>query len=514
MPADFAITEKDIIKACGSKAFERGMEYCKQGRVRNVTIYGNTVKAAVIGSDKYRVEIKLGKGVIEGECTCPVGYSCKHVVATLLFIKDGKTATKIEDIKSYLGKMQKEELIRLILRTPSDAMLKSIKLDMASKKKKLDTETYKEEIDNALEIGHYFDYNETFGLVSALRETKNTLEKLVESGFRSEARLLLLHFIKGCVKKEEECDDSNGDVGEIAIDAGDILAKALKGLDVDEVTLQELVRLYKDAADYGLEDSVYNAIKGLDNKSLKALEGILKNRNDDESKWLYREAINLQGRHEDYINMCSDSGDYFEVIEKLEELGRINEAITLAREKSESYGMKEKLFELLLTSGRTNEALSCAWELFKDRSAGDNIEKIKEISLKLEMWKGEKAKAVKFLETSGENNDLLVALCIEDGDFNKALKNTKGIHESTAARLAVALEKKMPEEAAAIFKRLAEDNIQRMGNERYKAAKMYLEDVKKIRKIAGKEKEWEKYIGNLREVHKAKRNLISEIAKL
>ncbi|MEK6887772.1 MAG: DUF6880 family protein [Candidatus Aenigmatarchaeota archaeon] len=517
MSPDFDITEKDIIESCGSKAFERGLDYYRQNRVKNLTIFGNTIKSTVMGGNKYIVEIKINKGGIDGRCTCPVGDSCKHVAAALLFLKYKKNkATKVEDIESHLSSLSKSDLVRLILSTPSESMLKTIKLDMVARKKsKLDIASYKEEMRSALEIGHYFDYNETFGLVSDLTAVKNSLEKLIDLGFYNESCSLLLEFLSGCVRKEEECDDSNGDLGDLTIDVGNSLAKAFKGANIDEIILQELIRIYKDAADYGVEDAIHNAIKGLDKAKLRTMETLVKSKKDSEFKWLYREIVNLQGRHEEYIKMCCDDKDYLEAVDKLVELGKIDDAIKLAKEKSkDDDSLQERLFELLLLKGNKAEALSCAWKIFKNDPSDDNLKKIKETSAKLGAWKSERGKAVAFLEASEENNDLLVMLCIEDNSWKKALANMKGIEDETAGKLGAALEGRMPQDAIKIYRRLAENNIQQMGNERYKAAKRYLQRMKRIHKNSRDEKNWQVYIKQIREAHKPKRNFIAEIAEL
>ncbi|MDI6720958.1 MAG: hypothetical protein QMD85_01115, partial [Candidatus Aenigmarchaeota archaeon] len=101
MAQDFTLTDKDIANCCGQTMFQRGLEYYRQGRVKNVTVFGNKVKSKVFESAKYSVQIEIDDKNIYGECTCPVGDSCKHVAATLFFLKNKKSgAVKIDDIAS------------------------------------------------------------------------------------------------------------------------------------------------------------------------------------------------------------------------------------------------------------------------------------------------------------------------------------------------------------------------------------------------------------------------------
>lgn len=70
----------------------RGLSYHRQGRVRDIQIDpdGMALLAAVQGSepDPYEVDITITHSQrhgfrVEGFCTCPVAYNCKHVAAAL-----------------------------------------------------------------------------------------------------------------------------------------------------------------------------------------------------------------------------------------------------------------------------------------------------------------------------------------------------------------------------------------------------------------------------------------------
>ena len=113
----------------GDRSFERGVKYFNQGRVRSLAQYGNEISATVQGNYKYTVKLGLKNGIFEYRCSCPVGMDgafCKHGVATALAWideppMDGKGARttlgqpSMEDLQTYLGKMSKEELVKLIL---------------------------------------------------------------------------------------------------------------------------------------------------------------------------------------------------------------------------------------------------------------------------------------------------------------------------------------------------------------------------------------------------------------
>ena len=88
------ITKTDIARAIGNPAyFSRGAAYYSGRKVLSAQADGtDRISGAVSGSGgrAYRVDVHLqrtadgGLSAVDGHCSCPVGYNCKHVVAILL----------------------------------------------------------------------------------------------------------------------------------------------------------------------------------------------------------------------------------------------------------------------------------------------------------------------------------------------------------------------------------------------------------------------------------------------
>ncbi len=83
----------DIKNEFDSGAFSRGNTYFNQGRVEKITYKLESRKSMILsgevdGSYYYKQSILVESeswGIdVEGNCSCPVGYNCKHVVAVLL----------------------------------------------------------------------------------------------------------------------------------------------------------------------------------------------------------------------------------------------------------------------------------------------------------------------------------------------------------------------------------------------------------------------------------------------
>ncbi len=89
--------ESDVITNLGSVYAQRGRSYWKQGAVLNMECNSDfsQIRARVSGSRRtpYSVSISLHwngfKWRIDGECSCPVGFNCKHVAAALLSAING-----------------------------------------------------------------------------------------------------------------------------------------------------------------------------------------------------------------------------------------------------------------------------------------------------------------------------------------------------------------------------------------------------------------------------------------
>lgn len=82
----------DIVRECDDGDFRRGLGYFRQGLVlkAQMSADGLVIEGKVRGSyaAPYRQHIDISSSnrsiLIQGSCSCPVGYNCKHVVAVLL----------------------------------------------------------------------------------------------------------------------------------------------------------------------------------------------------------------------------------------------------------------------------------------------------------------------------------------------------------------------------------------------------------------------------------------------
>ena len=96
---DLSLSE--VEDAVGSPAFERGDAYARQGRVLEVAWEpdGLTLTGTVAGKGaRYTTTaffVEADDGALEfedGECSCPMGWNCKHVAAVVIAAPRGRPA--------------------------------------------------------------------------------------------------------------------------------------------------------------------------------------------------------------------------------------------------------------------------------------------------------------------------------------------------------------------------------------------------------------------------------------
>ncbi len=112
------LKRSDIRSECGNRHYQRGVDYFDVGLVANIEyeevpngyVVHSVVKSSTRNSYKQRIDMTLSDlfdASIDGDCSCPVGFNCKHVVAACLqFQEELETGIKTErkpDLRAALG---------------------------------------------------------------------------------------------------------------------------------------------------------------------------------------------------------------------------------------------------------------------------------------------------------------------------------------------------------------------------------------------------------------------------
>lgn len=101
------LKRKEIYSYFSRSAMEKAHAYQAQGRVSGVEVSDDLshVSSQVRGSEskRYRVDIQLefendSLTDLDGDCSCPMAFNCKHVAATLLEALNGKDSLKLASV--------------------------------------------------------------------------------------------------------------------------------------------------------------------------------------------------------------------------------------------------------------------------------------------------------------------------------------------------------------------------------------------------------------------------------
>ena len=89
-----AIDATSLVTAAGATSYQRGVQYLREGAVTRMSwdrglneLYGSVRGSAGSCYETVAYFHPAGPSVLEfdqGQCSCPVGFDCKHVVALVL----------------------------------------------------------------------------------------------------------------------------------------------------------------------------------------------------------------------------------------------------------------------------------------------------------------------------------------------------------------------------------------------------------------------------------------------
>ena len=108
----FTMNEEALINAFGLRNFEKGKKYFEEGRVIICVRVDDGLYGYVYGTKRYKVRLNI-KNLRDNSCSCPVSYSCKHVVALALSFIHNSFIDGNQAIKNFFA-MERTEQVRTL----------------------------------------------------------------------------------------------------------------------------------------------------------------------------------------------------------------------------------------------------------------------------------------------------------------------------------------------------------------------------------------------------------------
>lgn len=245
-------------KLFATHILERGYDYYCENAVENFDISTNVIRADVIGTEDYEVEISLNGGEIsQMYCSCPYaenGNHCKHMAAVLYEWEEKERADKDQLPRSSTTDESQKKIaaINKLVEQADIDIVRSYLVSILTENEELllrfhsmikeqiteeDVEQYIEQVDNITDCylgrSHFISYYEAGDFVSELEEIldKDVRHIINNANYMSAFKLINYIFVRiGNV----DIDDSDGYIGELANKIYDLWEELLVQVNMDE----------------------------------------------------------------------------------------------------------------------------------------------------------------------------------------------------------------------------------------------------------------------------------------
>jgi uncharacterized Zn finger protein len=517
-------------------------------------------------------------GIVEAHCSCPVGIGghCKHVAALLLtWINHPESFDLAEESNATLDERSKEELVHIIQqmlkRYPDLEYLLEIPVPLSKKEqqKQLDAEIIRKQVSRAFaERAGDWSWQSLYDIARDLDELLNLADQYQENGIIENA--ITIYRITAIEILQHEnivMSDEAGRFGMLVDDCVDGLAQCLvsiKDNENRELIFQTLFKIFLwniRAGGIGIGDRVpdiifekaplevkqqmigwtQSALGDLEGWGQRALGGFLLE--------LQSESLN----DEAYLEICRQTDRREDLIKRLLDLDRVNEAVNEAQ-KANDYVLlsiadlfvqsgKDSLAEQIIQNrtrtsddwrlftwlknsaarqGNWSQALKFSKQLFWHRPNLSDYEEMRKHANQLMQWDELQSETIERLFQE-HKFQLLAEIYLNENKIDLALSTLDtmksetqqkwGYSYSIELKVAKAAEKLYPERSIQIYMDHAQRLIDYRGRGNYSTAADFLRSVRNLDKELGKMEDWQSQIAELREKNRALPALQDELNK-
>lgn len=576
------ITDQDLRDRFGPRSYRQGRDYFEGGAVSGTWRDGAVLSGRVQGSrsSPYRVQVVLGgDGIAEAECSCPVGSfgHCKHVAALLLaWLDDPAAFREVADLDAWLGQRSQAELIalikRMLHRVPELEELLDVPVVASGQPfTEADREAIRRQAAEAFRRAGYAwgaESNIPEGLTSLL-EVSDGYAKV---GDPHGAALVAATVLEALAERVTQYGDEEGDLRDVAAGCVERLRASLGLLphegaretrDAILRALFEAVRadlegggigFVEEAADVLLEATSPEERATIAAWARDAMESGPRDAFDDWAReaWggllLDLELDTLDD--EAFIQVCRETGRSHALVDRLLQLGRVDEALaevrvtadfdfldlanvlvdrgqvdaaeTIVAERLAGGTAYPHLLEWqktqALARGDHERALDLTCRLFQAAPTLEGYREARELASALERWQDLRPDLIARVQ-SGTHRGLLADIYLDEGDIDRALEAVHGTSlfewgygdAPRPLRVARAAEATRPRAALEIFQRYVDAYIDQRNRASYQEAAALLVRMRDIRLGLGEANAWDAYIADLRERYPRLRALREEL---
>lgn len=564
-------TSGAIRRLAGERCFRRGEVYALSGRVKKLKASTGEATATVRGSRTYIVRLWVEGGGPRYSCTCPVGDAeefCKHCVAVGLVLAqdgggslEGSTPASRDDLRRKISEIDRAALVDLVTEyAEGDDILRGRLLLAASKASgDVDVERFREAVANSILVHDFVDYRSMYAYSSGIEEVIDSIEGLLTEGHAVEVVDLCEHAL-GCLEDAlGRVDDSDGYMGTIRDRLVHLHLAACKTAKPDPEELAQRLFEWEVHSDW---ETFLGAAKTY--KSVLGKKGLARYTSLAEEVWDRVPPI-APGEDREHSSfrfnityamqtLAELSGDvdrlaavkakdlsspyrYVEIAEIYKKARRYDDSLSWAERGLKDYPDTKdfRLIEVLADEyqrrARHEEAMSMVWASFTSSKSLSSYERLAKYAGKGSEWEAWRERALALLRAEAQkltdaeerrsrwapalDHSTLVQVFLWEEDVESAWGEAKagGCSPALWLELARLREKDHPDEVIPIYQDEVERTIGEKNNRAYADAVALMWKVRKLMQRASMDEEFPKYVQQVKEAHKPKRNLMKLLDK-
>ena len=572
------LSVKDIQDWVGQASYRKGESYFHQGAIMEPRRQGSTLKASCLGSSalSYRVQATLDEdGIADAECLCPVGNGghCKHVAALLLaWLDNPESFAQIADTQTALEQRSKPELITLVRqmlqRYPDLEYVLQLPMPIKNTDQTaINPAVIRRQVSHAFG-GSYYERRgrDLFEAARDLDELLNLAGQYLEHVDHTNAAMIYRVVAEEILRHEDlVTGDESGRLGELIDDCVEGLGLCLQFLQDSNTRrdiLQAILKVFLwdiKMGGVGIGDNVPEILlENATTQEKELLAGWIQSELPAMSDWgqqiLGGLLLDLQAEKlddESFLEICRQSGRLNDLVNRLLQLGRLEEAIcetekaddynlltpadilvehghgSLAErmvharaETSRDFRLSVWLKDYASLQGDFPKALEWAKRLFLSRPSTAEYLEIKKLAIQINRWPDNKSEMINWL-TNHKQFGVLVEIYLEESEIDLALDALEKARMTARHRweypysleitVAKAAEESRPEQAIQLYLDRIKSLIDRRGRNNYAEAPNYLKVVRGLYKRLGRQEDWYSLIASLRQENRNLPALLDEL---
>ncbi|MFN0105144.1 MAG: hypothetical protein ACKV2U_24050 [Bryobacteraceae bacterium] len=546
MPSPLAqlLTDRVIRRMAGTQVYRRGRDYYMHGHVESVRNHGTGIRAVVRGQFDYNVTLIVTDGAIEYECSCSMGESsefCKHcVAAALAFVHGGALDTPpkkvtLDDAAKLLAKEPSAALAKMLLDwSRDDALLRGRLLQYTARRAGPEhvIAAARAAFENAAIPRRYIDYRGVAAFTQSVNRAIDAFDEILADGHAAPLVDLCEAAVRTLAKGAEMVHD-DGEIASLAARLAGIHLQACRQARPDPVKLAtRLFHLEIDESITGFSRAAETyaeviGITGLFAYKLLAeapafakhyptasiLESVA--RADGNVDWLV--AI-LQ---RDLSHACR----YTEIANAYLQNNRHDEGLAWAEKGLKAFPADVPLREIAANEhhrrGHHADAMKLIWAAYMEAPGLQLYKTLRHHATLAADWPEWRDNALGLIRQRTAaakrkaDHSLLVEIFMDEDNKEEAWREAQkgGCSSSLWMTLAEGREKDHPGDAAPIYLRQVDEQINRTRNSDYSGPVELLIRTAAVMKRIGASPEFARQLDLLRFKYKIKRNFIKLLDK-